>query len=136
MCGRLHWPRGMPMNKKSNPEVELFLKTRALVGEYLKTGPEGVELLLKHLCLNLGFELGPEETTKHLRLAGRYSITDLRRALFTCFWQQWQDRNGNNKAAFIRFIQQLNKDLPTGLYIGPKKHASTDSLRKYLTESA
>jgi hypothetical protein len=102
----------------------------------LKTGPEGVELLLKHLCLNLGFELGPEETMKHLRQAARYPITDLRRAIFTCFWQYWQGRHGNNEAAFIRFIQQLNKDLPTGLYVGPKKHASKESLRKYLTESA
>jgi hypothetical protein len=65
----------MPVNKKNNPEPELFLKTMALVGEYLKTGPEGVQLLLKHLCLNLGVELGPEETMKHLRLAGRYPIT-------------------------------------------------------------
>ena len=108
----------------------------ALVGEYLKTGPEAVQLLLKHLCLNLGVELGPEETMKHLRLAGRYPITDLRRAIFTCFWRAWKDRYGNNKAAFIRSVQQLNKALPPGLYIGPKKHASTESLRKYLTESA
>jgi hypothetical protein len=122
----------MPVNKKNNPEPELFLKTMALVGEYLKTGPEGVQLLLKHLCLNLGVELGPEETMKHLRLAGRYPITDLRRAIFTCFWQRWQNGNDNNKAAFIRYIQQLNKALPGGLYIEPKKNASADSLRKYL----
>jgi hypothetical protein len=124
------------MNKESNVKVGLFRKTEALVGEYLKTGPEGVELLLEHLCLNLGFELGPEETMRHLRQAARYPITDLRRAIFTCFWQYWQGRYGNNKAAFIRFIQQLNKNLPTGLYVGPKKHASTESLRKYLAESA
>ena len=124
------------MNERSNMKVDLFRKTGALVDEYSKTGPKWAELMLIDLGLNLVFHLGPEETVKHLRQAGRYSITDLRRAVFTCVWRYWQDRHGSNKAAFIRFVQQLNKEMPTGLYVGPKKHASTDSLRKYLTESA
>jgi len=66
------------MNERSNMKVDLFRKTGALVDEYSKTGPKWAELILIHLCLNLVVHLGPEATVKHLRQAGRYSITDLR----------------------------------------------------------
>jgi hypothetical protein len=123
------------MTKESNLEAELFRKTGSLVGEYLKTGPKGAELMLIHLCLRLSFQVGPDETMKHLRHASRYPISDLRRALFSWVWRKWRDRHGNNKAAFIRYIQQQNKALPAGQYIGPNKHASAESLRKYLAGS-
>jgi len=120
------------MNKKSDPGVELFSKTQALVGEYLKTGPKGAELMLIHLCVALSFEVGADETMKYLRQAARYPASELRRFVFTSVWRVWQAAHGDNKAAFIRYIQQKNKELPAGLHIGPNRHASAESLRKYL----